>query len=141
MAVVLDASLLVTIAAGDPRAEHVSALIDGWLDKGEVLHAPALMLFEVANGLTRLVTAGGLPLNAVAGTWESLWHLPITYHEHVEGARVVHVARRLERKGAYDAAYLVLAQDLRATCWTLDRKLVQNASRFGFPIRLASSAN
>jgi hypothetical protein len=41
MAVVLDASLLVAVVSGDPRADAVSAKLAGWLTSGEGLHAPA----------------------------------------------------------------------------------------------------
>ena len=60
MAVVLDASLLLALVSGDPRADAASARLAGWLASGEGLHAPALTPFEVASGLTRLVAAGAM---------------------------------------------------------------------------------
>jgi hypothetical protein len=38
-----------------------------------------------------------------------------------------------------DAAYLTLAQELDATCWTLDGRLVRNATRLGLPVQLAAT--
>jgi predicted nucleic acid-binding protein len=139
MAAVLDASLLVALASGDPRADAVSARLAGWLASGEELHAPALTPFEVANGLTRLVTAGALPEDRVQTAWSSIQELPVIYHALRDGPLVVSLARRLERKSAYDAAYLALAQELSGVCWTLDGRLVRNAARLGLPVQLAAS--
>jgi predicted nucleic acid-binding protein len=139
MAVVLDASLLVAIVSGDPRADAVSARLAGWLASGEGLHAPALTPFEVANGLTRLVAVGAMPEGRVEPAWRAVQELPVTYHPLRDGPRVVSLARRLERRSAYDAAYLTLARDLDGECWTLDGRLVRNATRLGLPVRLAAS--
>jgi predicted nucleic acid-binding protein len=139
MAVVVDASLLVAVVSGDPRADAVSARLAGWLASGEGLHAPALTPFEVASGLTRLVAAGAMPDDRVEPAWEAVRELPVTYHPLRNGASVVSLARRLERQSAYDAAYLALADELDGACWTLDGRLVRNATRLGLPVRLAAS--
>jgi hypothetical protein len=102
MAVVLDASRLVAVVGGDPRADAVSARLASWLASGEGLHASALTPFEVANGLTRLVAAGAMPEDRVEPAWQAV-------------------------------------QDLHAECWTLDGRLVRNATRLGLPVRLAAS--
>jgi predicted nucleic acid-binding protein len=138
MAVVVDASLLVALVSGDPRADTVSARLNGWLASGEQLHAPALTPFEVASGLTRLVAAGAMPEDRVEPAWQAVQELPVTYHLLRDGAPVVSLARRLERQSAYDAAYLELALDLDGACWTLDGRLVRNATRLGLPVRLAA---
>jgi len=139
MAVVLDASLLVALVSGDPRADAVSARFTGWLTSGEGLHAPALTPFEVASGLTRLVAAGAMPSDRVEPAWQAVRELPVTYHPLRDGASVISLARRLERQSAYDAAYLVLAHEVDGTCWTLDGRLVRNAARLGLPVHLAAS--
>jgi predicted nucleic acid-binding protein len=136
---VLDASLLVAIVSGDPRADAVSTRLSGWLASGEGLHAPALTPFEVASGLTRLVVIGAMPEGRVEPAWQAVQELPVTYHPLRDGAMVVSPARRLERQSACDAAYLALAQALDGECWTLDGRLVRNATRLGLPVRLAAS--
>ena len=140
MAVVLDASLLVALVSGDPRADAVSARLAGWLASGEGLHAPALTPFEVASGLTRLVAAGAMPNDHVEPAWQAVQELPVTYHPLRDGAPVVSLARRLERQSAYDAAYLALAHELDGACWTLDGRLVRNATRLGLPVHFAAAA-
>ena len=139
MAVVLDASLLVAVVSGDPRADAVSARLAGWLASGETLHAPALTPFEVASGLTRLVAAGAMPEGRVEPAWQAIQELPVTYQPLRDGSLVVSLARRLERQSAYDAAYLALAQNLDGEYWTLDGRLARNATRLGLPVRLAAS--
>jgi predicted nucleic acid-binding protein len=140
VAVVLDANMLVVLVSGDPRAEAVSTLVEEWLRSNESLHAPELTPFEVANALTRLVAAGAFPAERASSAWGALRALPITFHPLLEGPRVIELARRLDRHSAYDAAYLILAEDLAAICWTLDAHLTRNASRFGLPARLAIPA-
>jgi predicted nucleic acid-binding protein len=139
MTVVIDASLLVSLAANDPRAAAVNEMFAGWHASGEALHAPALAPFEVANGLTRLVAGGALPADRVEPAWQAVQGLPIIYHELRDAPPVIRLAPQLERHSAYDAAYLRLAQELDATCWTLDGRLVHNASRLGLPVRLAAT--
>jgi predicted nucleic acid-binding protein len=57
-------------------------------------------------------------------------------HPLQDAAAVVAMTQRLERKSAYDAAYIVLAEELNATLWTLDGPLARNAGPRGLPIKL-----
>jgi predicted nucleic acid-binding protein len=95
---VLDASLLVALAVDDARAPAVTSLLQSWLAAGEDLHAPELLPYEVANGLTRLVAAGAFPADRVAEAWRTVTAVPITYHPlQAEGEEVVAIARRRRR--------------------------------------------
>jgi hypothetical protein len=47
--------------SGDPRRATAHALVRGWIEAGEELHAPTLLPYEVANGLTRMAVAGAFP--------------------------------------------------------------------------------
>jgi hypothetical protein len=53
--IVVDAGLLIVAASGDPRKAAAQARIRAWIETGQELHGPALLPYEVANGLTRLV--------------------------------------------------------------------------------------
>jgi predicted nucleic acid-binding protein len=62
--------------------------------------------------------------------------VPIVLHPLRDGAAVVAMTQRLERKSAYDAAYIVLAEELKAELWTLDGPLALNAEPRGLPVKL-----
>ncbi len=129
--------MLVVMASGDPRKPAAEALIRGWIDRGEELHAPALLPYEVASGLTRLVAAGAFPRERLADAWQMMASVPIIYHSlQMEGAHIIDVALRLGRKSAYDAAYLALTEQLGAGLWTFDGPLARNASGLGFQVHL-----
>lgn len=68
--------------------------------------------------------------------WDLFSDLPITYHPGSWGVRTVEIALSLERKSAYDAAYLALTEALGAELWTLDGSLYRNALNKGFSVKL-----
>ena len=137
MAVVVDASLLVVLVSGDPRRPAVEARMRAWLEAGEELHAPELLPYEVASGLTRLVSGGVLPAERREETWRSAMAVPITYHPlRADGAQVAQIAPGLARKSAYDAAYLAPARRLAAPLWTFDGPLARHARERGYAVHL-----
>lgn len=137
-AVIVDASVLVTLVADDPRAPAAAALIDGWLVAGDTLHAPSIAPYEVASAITRMVGVGVFPADRVEEAWEGLMVLPVSYHRlESNGGRVVEIALQLRRRSAYDAAYLAMAEDLNAELWTFDAALVRNAGAHGHHVHLA----
>ncbi len=72
MAVVVDSTMLTCLISGDGRAGIVSRQLVFWFRNNEALHAPALLSFEVADFLTRLVTAGRLSHEHVRKAWSDL---------------------------------------------------------------------
>lgn len=136
MAVVIDANLPAVLASKDPRAGIVGHRLQIWLNTGEELHAPALLSYEVANALTRLIASGRLAPDDLAEAWALVERIPIRLHPLAGGREVVEIAIRLGRANAYDAAYLALAQQLGAELWTLDGPLARNAAGLGFPVHL-----
>ena len=139
---IVDASLVMALALNDERAPSVEALIEAWLGNDEELHAPALLPYEVASGLTRAAAAGGLRRpRGVPGAWRILMGLPLTYHPlGQDGEDAVAIAQRLARSSAYDAAYLALARAIRMEVWTFDKKLARNAGELGYPVKLVDVA-
>ena len=136
MPIVVDANLPVVLVTYDPRADSVDRVLRTWLEGGEVLHAPILLHYEVANALTRLITAGRLATEDLHTVWRLVEAIPIQLHSVADVPQVVATALRLGRQSAYDAAYLVLAQQLDAELWTLDGPLARNAATLGFRVRL-----
>lgn len=105
MPVVLDANLLVAFATDDDRAPSVAGVLQRWLMVGEDLHPPALLPYEVASGLTRLVVAGAIPAGRLSEAWQTVMQVPIAYHAFQEqGDRAIMIALQLGRQSAYDAA-------------------------------------
>ena len=138
---IIDASLVVAVALRDPRATAAGALLRSFLAAGEKLHAPALLPYEVANGLTRAMVAGRLAPTDLPDAWNSVMELPVLYHPlGPTGETAVAIAQRLQRQNAYDAAYLALAQDLGTEVWTFDVKLARNAGALGYPVKLVEAA-
>ena len=136
MAIVLDASVLVVLASGDPRKPAAQAALRGWVEADEPLHAPTLLPYEVASGLTRLIAAGAFPVERLPEAWQTVLEMPITYHRLQGAEGVIAIALRLRRHGAYDAAYLALAERLKAELWTFDGPLARNGASAGFPVHL-----
>lgn len=122
------------------RAVVVEELLRAWKAEGEELHAPALLRYEVANALAQAVSAGQLASEAVADTSQRIGSVPIVLHQLGDTPRVVAMAQCLERRSAYNAAYLVLAEELGTQLWTLDGPLARNAASRGLPVQLIQTS-
>lgn len=136
MSVVIDASALVAFVTNEPAAPEVAELFQRWGSEGIKLNAPALAHYEIANALAKQAASGDLGKEAIEEAWDILDELPIIYHPLSDGPSVVRAALVLQRRSAYDAAYLALAEDLDAELWTLDGPLARNASAHGHKVHL-----
>jgi predicted nucleic acid-binding protein len=139
VSVVVDASVVVALVVADERQAAVQARLEEWLDVGEELHAPAVLPYEVANVLARLVFDGDLEADSVAEIWFDLAALSIELHAFdlaEDGPAVGAVTTRLRRRHATDSSYVRLAQRLGTHVWTLDGPLSRDASDVGLPVEL-----
>ncbi|HEV3319777.1 MAG TPA: type II toxin-antitoxin system VapC family toxin [Solirubrobacteraceae bacterium] len=136
MSIVIDANALVVLALDEERAGWVEPLLREWEEQGEDLHAPALLRFEIASALVQTVTAGQLQESDVEDAWRRISAVPLTLHELEDAPAVITMARRLKRKSAYDASYIVLAEELDTKLWTLDGPLARNGEAQGLPVKL-----
>ncbi|HEX3766275.1 MAG TPA: type II toxin-antitoxin system VapC family toxin [Kofleriaceae bacterium] len=117
--IVIDASALVElVVGGTPRAARLAARIAG---PAESLHAPYLIDLEVTSVL-RSLEARRMVSNAVATrAMGDLLALDVTRYPHD-----ILVPRIWQLRGnltAYDAAYMALAESLRAPLVTCDGNL------------------
>jgi predicted nucleic acid-binding protein len=138
--IIIDASALVALIAGEPDGPAVAERIEQWLADDCEMHAPALARYEIANVLARQVAAGRLSREDVTTGWQALEELPIVYHALVDGPAVIDAATALQRRSAFDAAYVALALSLDAELWTLDGPLARNAAGQKLPVKLIGNS-
>jgi predicted nucleic acid-binding protein len=115
---VVDASVVLELVLG---TEAGVMILDRYFDGREALHAPCLLDVEVAHVLRRYVARGEVSDERGREAIDLLVNLPIRRHDH--GALL---ERTWELRGnltAYDAVYVALAEGLRATFVTRDRRL------------------
>lgn len=139
MSVVVDASLIVALLVADERQAAARVRLEGWVESGETLHAPAVLPYEIANVLARLVFDGDLEAGGIADTWSDLAALDVVLHPFdltQDGPAVAAITRQLRRRHATDSTYIRLAQQLRTPVWTLDGSLARNAADVGLPVEL-----
>lgn len=139
MAVVVDANLLVALATRSPARPAVRTKLAEWSRAGEDLHAPWLIRYEIANALAGVLAAGRLTDEQLDEAWAAAVTTDIELHDLTDGPAVVRIAAQLQRRSAYDAAYVALATELGADLWTLDGPLARNAAESGLPVRLVTS--
>lgn len=141
MSVVIDASVLVAVVLPDERQAAAQAQLTSWLETGEELHAPAVLPYEVANVLARLVFDGALTIDGVTEIWNDLAALGLVLHPFdlaEDGPETAGLTARLRRRHATDATYVGLARRLVTSVWTLDGALAGNATDVGLPVKLVS---
>jgi predicted nucleic acid-binding protein len=116
--IVLDASAtidwLLQTAIGQQIEKRIYA-------HNESLHAPHLLDLEVAQVLRRLVREGTVSARRADQAIEDLLDLRITRYPHF--ALLSRIWPLRHNLSAYDAAYVVLAEQLQASLLTRDRRL------------------
>ncbi len=141
MSVVVDASVVIAVMVADERQDAPRAHLEGWLEAGEGLHAPAVLPYEVANVLARLVFDGALEISEVYDIWNDLAALGLVLHPFdllQDGQEVAAITARLRRRHAIDSTYVCLARRLGTAVWTLDNASARNAATLGLPVQLVS---
>ncbi len=139
MSVVIDASVIIAVVVADERQDAARAHLEGWLEAGEGLHAPAVLPYEVANVLARLVFDGALANSEVDSIWADLDALGLVLHPFdltQDGQEVAAITAALRRRHATDSTYVCLARRLGTAVWTLDGALARNAANVGLPVQL-----
>ncbi len=122
--IVVDASLVVEVLLGTAAGR---AAVDRLFAQGESLHAPELVDVEVTQAIRRYAAIGELKPARAREAIRDLEDLPITRYSHVDLLpRIWELRHNLT---AYDAAYLALAEALRATLLTRDGGLASVRGR------------
>ena len=118
MRLVVDASVAVKWLVEEEGSKSAKRLLDGDYD----LHAPRLIVSEVANALWRKVRLGEIERGEAGVLAAAVPGMPLRWSddEHV-CADAVRIALTLERP-VYDCVYLALGHRLGATLVTADAR-------------------
>lgn len=113
--IVTDASVVLEVLLRTPAAARIQ---DRILDPRESLHAPHLLDLEIAQVLRRYVSRGELSASRAQASLDLFAKFPIRRYAHEPlMPRIWSLRANLT---AYDAAYVSLAEGLRATLLTRD---------------------
>lgn len=116
--IVLDASAAVDWLLQTPAGRQIENRI---YQSNDSLHAPHLLDLEVAQVLRRLVREGTISSSRAQEATDDLLELRLTRYPHdVLLPRIWQLRQNLT---AYDAAYVVLAENLNASLLTRDGRL------------------
>jgi len=117
--IVLDASAVVELLLGTPGAGAVHRRIA----REPSLHAPSVLDLEVAHAIRRACATGQLHSARGGQAIAELAELPVRRYPHTPLLdRIWQLRANLT---AYDAAYVALAETLRVTLVTRDRRLAR----------------
>lgn len=117
---VVDASVVVELLLRTAAADAIGGRLFGGGGR-DSLHAPQLIDVEVTQVLRRYVMRGELSADHGGELVALLQRLPITRHSH--GPLLGRMWLLRHNLTAYDAAYVALAEVLRATMVTRDERL------------------
>ncbi|HEY6253537.1 MAG TPA: type II toxin-antitoxin system VapC family toxin [Candidatus Angelobacter sp.] len=116
--IVLDASAAIDWLLQTSVGQQIESRI---YSRTETLHAPHLLDLEVTQVLRRLVHQGAVPAHRADEAIRDLLDLRINRYAHfVFLSRIWQLRHNFS---AYDAAYIVLAENLKAPLLTRDRRL------------------
>ncbi|MDQ3520482.1 MAG: type II toxin-antitoxin system VapC family toxin [Gemmatimonadota bacterium] len=116
--IVADASAILEMLLRTPGAAAIEARV---FRRGETLHTPALLDVEVAQVLRRYVSRGEVAPGRARSALDLLLGFPMERYTHEPLlSRIWDLRTTLT---AYDAAYVALAEGLRAPLVTCDARL------------------
>lgn len=124
-----DASVVAKwVLPGEPNQENAIKLKNDQVSGLVELHAPAFMVEEVANALWRATKLKRLSQQDAQEALKALNDMKIELHElgWVQIAQALEIACKLNI-ALYDAAYLFLANKIKAQLITADNKLHETA--------------
>lgn len=121
----VDSSVVIRSVENEPQAEIVD-LWREWLRDRVMLHAPALLRYEVVNALHQMRKAGRIGSEDARLALDDALNRPIVLHEDEQlHLRALGMAKNYNLPAAYDAQYLALAERLGVEFWTTDAKLAR----------------
>ena len=119
--IVVDASAILEILLNTPAAPRIAKRL---FAPRQTLHAPHLLDLEVAHVLRRYWLTGVLSPDRGMEALQEVADLPLTRYPH--DLFLPRIWQLRQNFTSYDAAYLALAETLRAPLVTLDKALASS---------------
>jgi predicted nucleic acid-binding protein len=130
LTVCVDATLVIRRVAF-PEDEPVQRLWDRWEVEKTGLIAPALLFYEVTNGLYRYQKQGWLKPETIAVLLDAALSLPIHLISDTDLHRQArNIAERYSLSATCDAHYLAVCERMGVELWTNDQRLVNTLKPF-----------
>lgn len=123
--IVVDASALLEVLLNTPAGLAVGTRL---LTDAETLHAPHLLDVEIAQVLRRYALTGELDPRRGLQALEDLAAVPLTRYPH--DLLLPRIWELRQNVTAYDAAYIALAEALRAPLLTRDTRLASATGHY-----------
>jgi predicted nucleic acid-binding protein len=127
---------MLAVVLRERHAEKVGNQLRHWGSERVELHAPLLAQYEIVNGISCNRAHQELSDEEVEEALRIVDGFDIAFDLTPDSARALEITLELERRKAYDAAYLELAERLDAELWTLDGPLARNAGGRGYRVKL-----
>jgi len=125
--VIMDACALMAVIVKEPERELVIELT-----QGAVMVSPAMMPYEIANALTRMMRRGIIEKERMISAFGYFKKISIRAVEN-DIERALEIAWRYKAY-AYDACYLELAQRLGLPLLTFDSNMIRAGKDLGIQI-------
>jgi predicted nucleic acid-binding protein len=127
--IVIDANVALALVVPLPYSDRVMQLVEEWQGQAIRFAVPALWGYEVVSGLRKAVTADVLTEEEAERAIQELWALdieevPATVERH---RQALTWSERLGQTVAYDAQYMVVAEEIKVPFWTADQPLSKAA--------------
>jgi len=133
--VVVDTSIVVKWVLYEPDSATALALLTKWFRDGLEIHAPALLMYELANVLHQHVRRGEETPDSAKQALAKVFFvdLQLDFPSDITlSMRAIELAHQYALPATYDAHYLALAERENCEYWTADIRL-WNALRGKLP--------
>lgn len=127
MNIVVDTSVLIAVALGEPERDGLIRAADG-----HSLVAPDALPCEIGNALSAMVKKKSLLGGEVTAAWNAVQAIPVELRP-IDYLSALDIATRFGAY-AYDAYFIDCALRLRAPLLTLDRTMKKIAGQLSIPV-------
>lgn len=134
-AFVVDASVVVSLYVEEPVSDDARQALAAIGRANDRLHAPELLVIEIANALWKRVRRDDLPAAAAMTAIGQVAGAEIELHRLAELAPQALALGLAHGITAYDACYVALATRVGGTVLTGDRVLADRAEETGLPVQ------